>query len=434
MPTAPLERDEPRADPQAIAQRAWCLYDWASSAFATSIIAAILPVFFAEVAGRSMAGNLATARWGYASAAAMLVSTVIGPLVGALADRTGRRKHLLFVCVLVGAGATAMLALAPPGDWRALLLLFGVAFIGFAVGNVLYDALLPAVARPEDLHRVSTRGYAYGYVGGGLLLALHLGWIVAPRRFGLPDADAAVRLAFASVAVWWIAFSIPLFRGLRETRLEPVTSGVSTRVTDAFRQVGRTIRTLRGRPELLRFLIAFWLYSDGIGTVIKMATVYGTEVGIDRTALIGALLMVQIVAAPATVVFGHLAARIGPQRAVALGLLGYVVITALGFVMSRPWHFWAIAALVALFQGGTQALSRSMYASLVPPRQLAEMFGFYSMGEKLAGVVGPLLFGAVAQVSGTGRLAVLTLLPFFLGGIWALMSVDLASGRRRALA
>jgi UMF1 family MFS transporter len=428
----------PRAAPidptnqNARAQRAWCFYDWANSAFSTSIVAAILPVYFASVATRDMPAHGATALWGYASALAMVLAAFAGPLIGVAADRAGRRKPALFACVLTGAIATALLAFVPSGDWRPLLLLFGVAFIAFASGNVVYDALLPAVARHDEIHRVSSRGFAYGYLGGGLLLAVHLALLLAPRRFGLSDSDAAVRVAFASVAAWWLGFSIPLFRGVPEPR--PIGSGSAARhgPLDTFRQIARTLSGLPRRPELFRFLLAFWLYSDGIGTVVKMATVYGSEVGIGRTDLIGALLMVQIVAAPASLVFGRLAAPLGPQRAVALGLLGYVGITALGYFMSSPLHFWALAFLVALFQGGTQALSRSMFASLVPARQLGEMFGFYSVSEKLAGVVGPLLFAAVAQMSGAGRFAVLTLLPFFLGGAWLLLGVDLERGRQRA--
>jgi MFS transporter, UMF1 family len=430
--TTGLDAPASPATATAAAQRAWCMYDWANSAFSTSVVAAILPVYFAGMATREMPAHLATAWWGYASAAAMLLSAGAGPVIGALADRSGRRKPALLGCVLVGAVGTALLAIVPAGDWRALLLLFGIAFVAFAAGNVLYDSLLPAVSLRDEMHRVSARGFAYGYLGGGLLLALHLAWLLAPGRFGLPDADAAVRLAFVSVAAWWVGFSIPLFCRVREPQPEATGSRIPSIGLDTVRQIARTLAGLRSRPELLRFLVAFWLYSDGIGTVIKMATVYGTEVGIGRTDLIGALLMVQLVAAPASLLFGRLAGPLGPQRAVAIGLLGYVIITMLGFLLSRPWHFWALAFLVAMFQGGTQALSRSIYASLVPRRHLAEMFGFYSVSEKLAGVVGPLLFAAVSQVSGAGRFAVLTLLPFFLGGAWLLLGADLERGRERA--
>jgi UMF1 family MFS transporter len=416
------------------ATRAWCLYDWANSAFATTVIAAVLPPFFADVAGSSMPANLATAWWGYASAAAMLVAALAGPLLGAAADRLGRRKPLLLACVAAGSAATLGMAFVPAGEWRPLLACFAVAFVAFASGNVLYDSLLPAVAAPGELHRVSARGFAYGYLGGGLLLAVNLAGILFPHRFGLPGAAAAIRLSFASVAVWWLGFSLPLFRAVPEPPAERRPTPLRRLAGEAFRQVAGTLAHIRRSPDRFRFLVAFWLYSDGIGTVVKMATIYGNEIGIGRSDLIGALLMVQILAAPASLAFGRLARPLGARRAVVLGLAGYVGITVLGFFMTRPLHFWLLAALVAVFQGGTQALSRSMFASLAPRRQLSEMFGFYSVSEKLAGVVGPLLFGLVAQASGTGRFAVLTLLPFFLGGAWLLATVDLERGARHAAA
>ena len=410
--------------------RAWCLYDWANSAFATTITAAVLPPYFAAVAARSMPAHLATAWWGYASAAAMLAAAVVAPVVGAAADRLGRRRRLLLACVVSGALGTLAMSFVPGHAWLLLLATFGVGFIAFATGNVLYDSLLPAVAPARDLHRVSARGFAYGYFGGGVLLAINLAWILFPRRFGLADADAAIRLSFASVAVWWLGFSLPLFRRIPEP--PPAPGIAATGALDVLRGVLATTRNLPRSPELFRFLLAFWLYSDGIGTVIKMATVFGAEAGIGRNDLIGALLMVQILAAPASLAFGRLARPLGPQRAVALGLVGYVAVTVLGFFLSKPIHFWMLAVLVAMVQGGTQALSRSMFASLAPRRQAGELFGFYSVSEKLAGVAGPLLFGLVAQWSGAGRFAVLTLLPFFIGGAWLLLTVDLERGTRRA--
>jgi UMF1 family MFS transporter len=334
--------------------------------------------------------------------------------------------------VLIGSIATLAMAFVPGNSWRWLLGTFGVAFIAFATGNVLYDSLLPAVATPADMHRVSARGFAYGYFGGGVLLAINLAWILFPHRFGLANAEVATRLSFASVAVWWLAFSIPLMRRVPEPPREAGASRPSAGLAEVLRGVLSTTRSLPRSPELFRFLLAFWLYSDGIGTVIKMATVFGTEAGIGRGDLIGALLMVQILAAPASLAFGRLARPLGPQRAVALGLVGYVAITVLGFFLSKPIHFWMIAVLVAMFQGGTQALSRSMFAALAPRRQMGELFGFYSVSEKMAGVVGPVLFGLVAQWTGAGRYAVLTLLPFFVVGAWLLLTVDLERGARRA--
>ncbi|MBI5711200.1 MAG: MFS transporter [Candidatus Eisenbacteria bacterium] len=469
---APHRGPEPEADAaRRSAVRAWCLYDWANSAFATSVIAAILPPFFAAVAGRELPGHLATAARGNARPAALLVAAVTGPVLGAAADHLGRKKPLLFACVAVGAAATALLGLVPWGGWHALLVLFAIAFVAFAAGNVLYDALLPGVAAPGEMDRVSSRGFAYGYVGGGLLLAVNLAWILKPRAFGLADADAATRLSFVSVALWWLLFSIPLFRRVPEApgardagpRADTGDAGAPADAGDAglraeaggaggaaapagaehagppaslpaavARRLARTIAGVRRQPELFRFLIAFWLYSDGIGTIIKMAAIYGAEIGIGRADLIGALLLVQILAAPASLAFGRIAGRLGARPAILAGLAGYLGITLFAFFLTRPWHFWALAALVAMFQGGTQALSRSLFATLVPRARVGELFGFYSVSEKLAGVVGPLLFGLVAQASGAGRLGVLTLLPFFLGGGWLLATVDLERGARRA--
>ena len=416
------------------AQRAWCLYDWANSAFATSVVSAILPVYFARTAAHSMPAHQATALWGYASAAALAVTAVLSPVVGALADQSRRRKPVLLVCVLLGCAGTMALALTPPGSWNALLAAFAVAFIAFATGNVLYDSLLPAVADAEEMDRVSARGFAWGYIGGGLLLAVHLLIIAMPQRFGLGNAANATRVAFASVAVWWFVFALPLFRNVAEPEAE--RTGVPARQLPGavLRQLGATLAGLRSQPDLLKFLVAFWLYSDGIGTIIKMATIYGVEVGLKDQDLMGALLMVQILAAPASIAFGRLAKPLGAKGTVLLGIAGYAGISVFAYFLERPWQFWALAALVALFQGGTQALSRSMFASLVPREKSGEMFGFYSVSEKMAGVVGPVMFGAVTQITHGGRLATLTLLPLFLGGAWLLSTVDLERGRKASAA
>jgi UMF1 family MFS transporter len=406
---------------RARAQRAWCLY-----------VSAILPVYFARIAAKSMAPHEATALWGYASAAALAITAVLSPVMGALADQTRRRKPLLMGCVVVGCIGTLGLAATPAGAWWGLLLAFGFAFIAFATGNVLYDSLLPGVAHADEMDRLSARGFAWGYLGGGLLLAVHLAMISMPHAFGLADAGMATRWAFASVAVWWFVFALPLFKGVPEPDGE--RSGVPAAQLPAavLAQLVGTLRQLKQHPDLLRFLVAFWLYSDGIGTIIKMATIYGVEVGLSDKDLMGALLMVQILAAPASILFGRLAAPLGARGTVLAGIAGYVGISIFAYFLKSPWQFWTLAAMVAMFQGGTQALSRSMFASLVPRSRQGEMFGFYSVSEKLAGVAGPILFGLVTQATGGGRMATLTLLPLFLGGAWLLSTVDLARGRKAA--
>src|SRR5260221_1820404 len=416
------------------AQRAWCLYDWANSVFATSVVAAILPVYFARTAAKVMPASQATALWGYASAVALAITAVLAPIAGALADQSRRRKPVMLVCVLLGCAGTFVLALLPPGSWAPLLIAFGLTFIVYATANAIYDSLLPGVADADEMDRVSARGFAWGYVGGGILLAVNLAMVTMPARFGLHDAATATRAVFATVGAWWLAFSIPLFRQVPEPEAERL--GVPARELPGavFRSLRGTLRSLGSQPDLLRFLIAFWLYSDGIGTIIKMATIYGVEVGLGDRDLMGALLMVQIVAAPASIAFGRLAGPLGARGAVMLGIAGYAGISVFAYFLRSPWEFWVLAALVALFQGGTQAISRSMFASLVPREKSSEMFGFYSVSEKLAGVVGPILFGAVTQATHGGRLATLTLLPLFLGGAWVLSTVNLERGQRAAAA
>lgn len=414
-------------------QTAWCMYDWANSAFATSVVSALLPPFFARVAGKHMAAHDATALWGYASAAALALTAVLSPLVGATADRTGMRKALLGLCLSLGVLGTLALAFVPTAAWPLLLLAFGIAFIAFATGNVLYDSLLPAVASSGEMDAVSSRGFALGYLGGGILLAVHVALVMMPKRFGLPDADAAMRVAFATTAIWWLVFAIPLFRRVPEPPREGAPTPFARLPHEVFGQLGRTLASLKGRRDLVLFLAAFWLYSDGIGTIIKMATIYGAELGFGPQHLVGSLLLVQLVAAPASIGFGRLARGIGAKRAVLLGIAGYAGISIYAFFLVHAWQFWVLAGLVALFQGGTQALSRSMFASLVPPSQTSELFGFYSVSEKLAGVVGPVMFGLVTQWTHGGRLATLTLLPLFVGGAWLLTRVDLERGRREAL-
>lgn len=414
------------AVPDRRAIDAWCLYDWANSAFATTVMVAVLPAWFHASAARAMPAHLATATWGYTVAIGQALAALAGPLVGLAADRMGARKPVLLAGMLVGALATAALAGVPAGAWPALAALFMVGYVGFSASLVAYDALLPAVAGPAEVDRVSARGFALGYLGGGLLLALNLAWLLMPRRFGLPDVEAATRLSFVSVALWWAAFSLPLALRVREP------ARVARPEVAPLADLLATVRALPRHPELLRFLLAFWLYSDGIGTVMRMATAYGSEVGIGRNDLIGALLMVQLLAAPASLLFGRLARPLGPQRAIVVALGGYGVITLLGFVMSRTWHFWALAALVAMFQGGVQALSRSMFARLAPASRRASLFGFYAVSEKVAGVIGPLVFGLVATATGTSRWAVLVLLPMFALGGALLLTVDLARGTARA--
>lgn len=393
--------------------RSWYLYDWANSAFATTVMAAVLPPYFARVAASDLPSHVATAYWGYATSAFLLLAAIISPMVGAHTDQTRSPRRTLGISILIGCLATAVLATVGKGDWITALLAFGVAFLGFTCATVVYDGLLLIIARPEERDRVSSRGFAWGYAGGGLLLAVHAAWIVKPEFFGFADGSAASRMAFLTVALWWAVFSVPIVRHAPTPSRE---------MSAAFRHPFSRIRDTLSHPgrmrETWKFLAAFWLYNDGIGTVIKMSTVYGASLGFGTGHLVGALLLVQILAIPCTLATGWLSRRIG-ARTVILACLGiYVVVGLLGFFMTRPLHFWILAALVATAQGGVQALSRSLFTRLVPEERAAEMFGFYSVSQKFAGLFGPLAFGLVSHITGNARLGALTILPFLvLGGL-----------------
>jgi MFS transporter, UMF1 family len=344
----------------------------------------------------------------------------------------------------VGAAAVAGLFFVHTGDLTLASWLFVLALIGVAGSFVFYEALLPHIARGGELDRVSTAGYALGYVGGGILLALNLAWIQKPAWFGLPagsglDESAATlpaRLAFLSVAVWWLVFSIPLFRRVPEppAKLEPDEERGQSPIRMAFVRLGETFRELRGYRQAFLMLLAFLIYNDGIQTIIKMATAYGTELGIDQSALIGAILLVQFVGIPCSFLFGMLAGRIGAKRALFLGLLAYTAISVLGYFMKTALHFYVLAGLVGMVQGGTQALSRSLFASMIPQHKSGEFFGFFSVFEKFAGIFGPLIFAGTIAATGSSRNAILSVIGFFAVGAAILALVDLDAGRRQALA
>jgi UMF1 family MFS transporter len=415
--------------------RSWALYDWANSAFATTIMGAVLPVYYASVAAVDLPGNVATGYWGYTTAIAMTIIAVASPVLGAAADYMGAKKRFLAVFVLLGVIATACLYLVTQGEWLLASILFIVGNIGFAGANVFYDSLLPHIASEEEVDRVSTAGYALGYVGGGVLLAINLGMVLKPGLFGFADAGIATRAVFVSVAVWWAGFSIPLLRDVREPprRLETEESVRVNPLRAGFHRLRETLGEIRKHKQLLTFLVAFWFYTDGIGTIIKMATVYGTEIGLGPNTLMGGFLVVQFVGIPFTFAFGALAGRIGARNGIYIALTVYALISAFAYFMNTAWHFWVLAVAVATVQGGSQALSRSLFTTLIPRGKSSEFFGFFSVFAKFAGIFGPFLMAQIALISGSGRYGILSLVIFFVVGILVLSRVDLEEGRRAAL-
>jgi MFS transporter, UMF1 family len=382
--------------------RAWAMYDWANSAFWTTVIAAVFPNYFSEVIASGLPPGEATRRFALATAAAVGLVALLAPVLGALADYSAAKKRLLGSFMLLGAVATGCMALLAEGHVMPALLLFGLGNVGAAGSQVFYDSLLPHIAAPDEVDMVSSAGYALGYLGGGLLLAVNLSWITAPEWFGLPSAQAAVRLSFLSVALWWVGFSIPLFRRVPEParRLEQDEATGYNPIGVAFGRLGETFRELRLYRQAFLMLVAFAIYNDGINTIIRMATIYGTEIGIDRSSLIAAILLVQFVGIPFSLFFGRLAGRITARGAIFVALGVYVAISLLAYQMTTAAHFFALAFMVATVQGGSQALSRSLFATLVPRHKSAEFFAFFGIFEKFAGIVGPLVFACAQLLSG----------------------------------
>ena len=409
---------------------AWSMYDWANSAFATTIMAAVLPIYYSAIAEPSITPNQATAYWGYTNSIALLLVALISPILGAVADFRGAKKRYLTYFALVGITATALMYFLTSGDWLFASVLFIVGNIGFAGANVFYDSLLPHIAQKDDIDQVSTRGYAMGYLGGGLLLAVNLAMIMLS-----PDHLTALmtRISLASVAVWWLLFAIPLWKNVPEPPRQIYKEELdSNSLTAGFKRLFVTFKEIRKFRELFKFLLAFWLFNDGIGTIIKMATIYGNEIGIGQTDLIGALLMVQFVGIPFSFAFGWLAKRIGTKRSIYISLGVYTLISIGGYFMETAVHFWILGFAVALVQGGSQALSRSLYGRMVPKAQSAEFFSFFSVSGKLAGMFGPLVFGLVSQIMGNSRLGIVSLIIFFISGALLLTRVDEEKGIRVA--
>jgi MFS transporter, UMF1 family len=414
--------------------RAWAMYDWANSTFWTTIVAAVFPIYYRTVAAAGQTDAVATSRYAWATTLAILIVAILAPLLGAIADYTAIKKRLLGLFLTVGASATAGMYWITEGDWQLALVLFVIGNVGVSGSIVFYESLLPHLVDEKELDRVSSAGFAVGYLGGGTLLAINLLMIQRPDLFGIPDAAVATRLAFVSVAVWWVVFSVPLFRHVAEpvARLERHEVPGASKVLTGARRLRRTFRELRRYRQALVFLVAFLLYNDGIQTMIRMATIYGTGIGLPETAMIAALLLTQFIGVPCAFAFGMLAGRIGAKPAIFVGLTVYLFITILGYFMTTAVHFFALAILVGMVQGGTQALSRSLFASMIPRHKSSEFFAFFSVFERYAGVLGPAIFAFVIEMTGSGRTAILAVAFFFISGATVLAFVDVTAGRQAA--
>ncbi len=490
--------------------RSWAFYDWADHGYLTTTASAFFPPYFVSIAapafaaGIGLASSSAAARdhasnvFAFAASIALAVTALLAPLIGAYADITGSRKRALIVLTVAGAFFSSAMYGLTTGMWLQALLLYGVTQFAMSIALGLNSSLLPHIAAPGDLNRVSSMGYAYGYVGGGLLLLLDTILYLAADRIGI-GSGMAVRIAFLSVGVWWLAFSAPLIANVREPRATPLAASRGNgALADTIVRIARTLRDIKRYRELFKMLVAFWFYMEGIGAIILLATAFGAALGLPTAALIGTLLMTQFVAFPYSLIFGRiplaknrlrsvfvslllwtaatlpglgvyanlsgrltlpltfaailasqalgalfsltlgrrlfarLAERLDTKRAVMLGLAVYVVIPVWGFFLRSTAEFFLIGWLVGTVQGGTQALSRSLYATLAPKAKSGEFFGLYGLSEKFAGILGPLLYAVVGEITGSPQASILSISVFFLVGILLLSRVRVKEGAELA--
>ena len=407
----------------------WAFYDWANSGFATVVISGFFPVLFKEFWSLGAETTESTFRLGIANSVASLIVLLIAPILGAIADQGALKKRFLLVLAVIGILATAWLGGIGQGLWLYAAIVYVIATIGFSGANVLYDALLIDVSPRNKFDSVSGIGFSFGYLGGGLLFALCVVMSLKPQWFGLVDATQAVQTSFFITAIWWGVFSLPLFWYVHENKSQSV--GFSAALSRGISQLKRTFRDIGQYRAVIVFLIAYWLYIDGVDTIVRMAVDYGLSLGFTARDLITALLLVQFVGFPSALFFGWLGQRIGPKPGILLGLVVYTGITVWAYYITEPWEFYGVAASIGVVQGGVQSLSRSLYARLIPQDSAAEFFGFYNFLGKFAAVIGPVLMGWVAITTGSTRLSILSILVLFVAGGLLLTRVKLPDWNTR---
>jgi UMF1 family MFS transporter len=414
----------------------WVLYDWANSAFATTVMASFFPIFFKEYWTVGADPVVSTAKLGLANAAAGILVALMAPVLGAIADRGEAKKKFLLSFAALGILATSCLYLVPRGSWQVAAACYVFAMMGFAGSIIFYDSLLTSVAAEARRDFVSSLGFSLGYLGGGVLFALNVWMTLSPAAFGLPDSGEGVKLSFLSVGLWWAAFSLPLIFLVRE-RAGTVKKARRVVIREGIGQLRDTVREIRHMKTIFLFLAAYWLYIDGVDTIIVMALDYGLSIGFKSEDLIVALLITQFIGFPSALFFGYLGERIGAKRAILIGIGVYLFITIYGAFIDDKREFFILACMIGLVQGGVQALSRSLYSRIIPADKSAEFFGFYNMLSRFATVAGPVLIGTTGiaarsmgyEGSTASRIGIVSVAILFLAGGFILRFVDEDKGK-----
>ena len=410
----------------------WAFYDWANSSFATTVMAAFFPIFFSQYWSYGAASTASTFYLGLGNSLASVILAVIAPIIGAIADKGSYRKKLLILFAFLGAAMTFALAFVRMGMWPVAIILYILANIGFSGSTTLYDSLLPSIASEKKIDAVSSLGYALGYIGGGLLFLVNVIMFLFPAAFGLADGVAAVKASYMMVGIWWGVFTIPLAVFVKEPQGESITLGRAIR--EGFSDIASTLSALGSLRNTAMFLVAYWCYIDGVDTIIRMATDYGTALGFSSSSLIVALLITQFVAFPSAIAYGMFGKRIGVKKALLTAIGAYIVIAILGFFMTKEIHFYLLAVCIGLFQGGIQALSRSYFSRLIPEGHSSQFYGFFNMLGKFAAIIGPVLVGIMSVITGEQRYGILSLIILFILGFALLRRVDEEKAKTEAAA
>ena len=403
----------------------WCLYDWANSVFFTTVVAGFFPIFFKQYWNTESSVSLSTERLGFVLAVTGFLMAVLSPLLGVISDYRRMKKKLLFVFMCFGAAATLGLFFVPQGDWLLAALLYGTALFFCSASCIFYDSLLVSVTTPDKYDTVSANGFSMGYLGGGLLFVINILMYQNPHWFGFSDGAMGVKFSFVTVALWWFVFTLPLMKNVNEPEIDlSVKNKKFVRLmVDSVFELNRTFIEIFQNKNIFYFVLAYWFYIDGVGTVISMAVDFGMSMGFAAGDLIKALLLTQFVGFPAAYLAGRFSEKFGNRNIIlfCLGIYACVVIGA--SIMSSPWHFYLMAAFIGLAQGGVQALSRSLYAQLIPIEKSGEYFGFFNLLGKFAAIIGPLLMSFTARVTSNPQQTILSLLVLFVLGAYFLRKV-----------
>ena len=401
----------------------WALYDWANSAFATTVMAGFFPIFFKSYWASDLSDAESTFAIGSVNSLVGLLIAFSAPVLGAFADAGDSKRKFLFSFAFLGIIATGYLFFIPESSWKLAVIFYGLGVIGFSGGNIFYDSLLVTVSKEKERNRASALGFSLCYLGGGILFLINVIMFLYPNQFGLENQIEAVLWSFVSVAVWWLIFSLPLYLNVKEPIQNPHKKQINTIIDDAFGNLLNTARSIKKFKSAVIFLLAYFLYMDGVDTIIRMATSYGSDIGLSATSMIQALLLTQFIGFPATLVFGYYADKFGYKRSLSFAIIVYIFVVLFSSQMDTALEFYIVASVVGLVQGGVQAISRSFFSTLIPENKAAEFFGFYNFIGKSSVFLGPFMVSGIALITGSPGYGIISLLILFIPGLILLWMV-----------